>query len=183
MRKSINKKILSIGVFIIIIAALIFSGYFLLKPYYQSWKIGYDWKRFENEFNKFLKEDKYGGKTPQETYNLFVETLKKGDIESASQYFYWERQEIKRQEFQKLKDENKLNEYIDNLPKWEELKEEEEYKVEGEKRYSYKYKIEKDENFYDPLLEKERTIPVGEYQSWIIFQLNKQANIWKIYSL
>ena len=87
MRKSINKKILSIGVFIIIIAALIFTGYFLLKPYYQSWKIGYDWKRFENEFNKFLKEDKYGGKTPQETYNLFVETLKKEILNQPASIF------------------------------------------------------------------------------------------------
>jgi len=34
-----------------------------------------------------MSEDTYGGKTPEETLNLFIEALKKEDLELASKYF------------------------------------------------------------------------------------------------
>jgi len=39
------------------------------------------------------KNDKYGGKTPEETYAMFLEALKKKDIELASKYFTLDKQE------------------------------------------------------------------------------------------
>lgn len=40
-----------------------------------------------NRLDEALKNDTYGGKTPQETLNMFVDALKKGDVELASKYF------------------------------------------------------------------------------------------------
>ena len=34
-----------------------------------------------------MKADTWGGKTPQETLDLFIDALRKGDVELASKYF------------------------------------------------------------------------------------------------
>ncbi len=38
-------------------------------------------------YEKLMRQDTYGGKTPEETLKLFVEALKKEDIELAAKYF------------------------------------------------------------------------------------------------
>ena len=43
-----------------------------------------DWQA---KYEKAMREDTYGGKTPEETLNMFIDALKKGDIELASKYF------------------------------------------------------------------------------------------------
>jgi len=45
---------------------------------YLTWKSSYE---------KAMSEDTYGGKTSEETLNLFIEALKKEDLELASKYF------------------------------------------------------------------------------------------------
>ncbi|MFH0806723.1 MAG: hypothetical protein V1885_03310 [Candidatus Brennerbacteria bacterium] len=40
-----------------------------------------------NDMEAALRADTYGGATPQETLDLFVDALRKGDIELASKYF------------------------------------------------------------------------------------------------
>ncbi len=40
-----------------------------------------------NAYEDAMRNDIYGGKTPQETLNLFIATLEKDDIELASKYF------------------------------------------------------------------------------------------------
>jgi hypothetical protein len=44
-------------------------------------------KRFEKEEYERAMADTYGGKTPQETLDMFVDALRKGDVELASKYF------------------------------------------------------------------------------------------------
>jgi hypothetical protein len=181
-----QKKIFKILVFgvlgVVVLYVLLFAVYFFGYRYYASWKIGRDYQKFEQGILDYFRSDTYGGKTPQETYQMFISALQKGDLDSASQYFYWEKQAEEKERLEKLKAEGKLEEYIESLPKWEDLTEEEYWDKDG-RRYSYKYIQKEDEVFYDPLLKKERIISAGEYQSWIDFQLNKQAQIWKIYSL
>lgn len=177
-----NKKLFYILFTIIIVAAVVYVAWFWFGDYYYSWRIGYQWKNFEREWNNYFKNDKFGGATPEETYKMFVNELKRGNIENASQYFYWEKQIDEQDRLQKMKDEGKLEEYINNLPKWSDLKEEE-YSVSDERQYSYQVVYPNETKIYDPLSEKEITFPAGIGKSIINFQLNKQANIWKIYSL
>ena len=81
-------------VFIFIIAViLLLYGFFVqyLSPYARETRRlqqGYEkYLEWERGFKKAMQEDTYGGKTPQETLNLFIEALRKGDIELASRYF------------------------------------------------------------------------------------------------
>ena len=39
------------------------------------------------DFEAAMRADTYGGKTPQETLDMFIDALKKGDIDLAAKYF------------------------------------------------------------------------------------------------
>ncbi|MBU4368502.1 hypothetical protein KJ575_02190 [Patescibacteria group bacterium] len=85
-------------------------GYFkVIGPYVSEMK----YKKFLEDYLKPYKEDFVGGNTPEETIDLFIAALKKGDYELASRYF-----EIKYQEDIKKKimaDKNNINQIIDEL--------------------------------------------------------------------
>jgi len=44
-------------------------------------------QNFQRTYETAMRNDTYGGTTPQETLNLFIDALKKGDIDLASKYF------------------------------------------------------------------------------------------------
>lgn len=76
-----------------------------------------DW---ETQYRETLKNDTFGGSTPEETLRLFVEALKKGDVDLASKYFWIDEktpQSVWRDGMQKLKDEGKLEEVVGNIEK------------------------------------------------------------------
>lgn len=176
------KKCITIILCLIIFAAVLFAIFYYVRPYYQSWKIGHDYQKFENAYIDYFKNDIYGGKTPQETYNMYLDALKKGNVELASRYFFWKNQNEQKQKLTDLKTKGELQNYINGLPKWEELKEEEYWDKDG-KQYSYEFVREKDEKYFDDLLQKEDVLKAGKYRASVIFQINTYANIWKIYSL
>lgn len=70
-------------------------------------------KNYEEE----MKNDTYGGKTPQETLDLFIDALKVGDIDLASKYFVAtsDTNEEWKIEANKKKEENKLGQIIELL--------------------------------------------------------------------
>jgi hypothetical protein len=45
------------------------------------------YQKWEERYEQAMREDTYGGKTPEETLQMFIDALKKGDIELASKYF------------------------------------------------------------------------------------------------
>lgn len=177
-----KKIIIAICVLVLILAAGGWLVYQYVYPDYQFWKFKQAYDKMMQGYEEMLKNDTYGGKTPQETYDLFIEALKRGDTDSASKYFYWERQVAQKEKLDELKAKGELEKYIADLPKWSQLKEEE-YWDKDTKQYSYEYIKEKDEEYFDRLLGKNSIIKAGKYKSFLDFQLNKLANIWKIYSL
>lgn len=98
----------------IIIAFLVIAG---LAAGYVLGVIGYikvigpyvaeiKYKAFLEEYLKPYKEDFVGGETPEQTIDLFIEALKKGDYELASKYFVVERQEEWKKNLKDAKKEN-----------------------------------------------------------------------------
>lgn len=84
MRLSINKRFLFFGVFAAIII-LVWGGYLLWTNFrYDPIKA---YEKAEKAYIEAMTTDTYGGKTPQETLDLFVEALRVGDVELASKYF------------------------------------------------------------------------------------------------
>lgn len=59
------------------------------------------------EREEFEKNDTYGGKTPEETYQLFLQALEEQDIELASKYFVREKQAEIKQRLARIRDDGK----------------------------------------------------------------------------
>ena len=172
-----------LGALALAILALVVYSFAL--PYYQSWKMGQNYRNFEKSVYDYWKKDIYGGKTPQETYEMYIDALKNGDLEKASKYYWWEKQVKQQKKLEQLKQDNKLEEYIADLPKWGEMKEEEYWDKDGKRYVKTKIYIEP-HTVKLPLPDiegkTEMTVSPGEYVVFsITFQLNKHANIWKIY--
>lgn len=93
MFKFIYKKI--IWVLLILIAifiAVTFLGYFSsdINKYFsqrKEQKLLKELEKQQNELEQAYRNDNYGGKTPEETFDMFLDALKKGDIELASKYY------------------------------------------------------------------------------------------------
>ena len=58
--------------------------------------------------------DTYGGKTPQETLQMYIDAVEKGDYELASKYFIGDYQEMELESSRKMPS-NEIQKYIDIL--------------------------------------------------------------------
>ncbi|MDP1706781.1 MAG: hypothetical protein Q8L36_03095 [bacterium] len=122
-----------------------------------------DW---EKGYNEAMKNDTYGGKTPQETLNMFIEALKAGDTELASKYFVLtEKEGNSRAELKSVLDDKKRQ---DNL----------------EEIISVVSRAKPDNNSsYEGtawfVLKNEQ----GLVEYSVVLKLNKESGVWKIESL
>lgn len=64
---------------------------------------------------KPYKNDKYGGKTPEETFDLFIAALKKEDVDLASKYFVIPKQESWRKSLAQIKKANLFGEMLTEM--------------------------------------------------------------------
>ena len=91
----------------IIILFLAASGFLIWRDYQVFVPVenpdvqlqGEAYNRYWEKLNEAYKKDPYGGDTPEETLNLFIEALKAGDLELASKYFVVEKQASMLEEF------------------------------------------------------------------------------------
>ncbi|MBI4691898.1 MAG: DUF4878 domain-containing protein [Candidatus Terrybacteria bacterium] len=67
------------------------------------------------ELQRPYLEDTYGGKTPEETLELFIQALKEGNIDLASKYFVIEKQEEQKEYLQKVANIGRIEEMINDL--------------------------------------------------------------------
>ncbi len=128
--------------------------------------------QWEERHKQAMKEDTYGGKTPEETLQMFIDALKKEDVELASKYFMLDTNEqpynaenyLTRKKWEnalmKTKDEGKLIEIINVLSKATPAGS----VTEG--YFGFEVRNNKNELIAD-----------------ISMQLNKYSNVWKIESM
>lgn len=65
-------------------------NYYLSPEAKENRRIERDFKvymKFVDQYETAMEKDTYGGQTPQETLDMFVDALEKGDVELASKYF------------------------------------------------------------------------------------------------
>jgi predicted negative regulator of RcsB-dependent stress response len=164
---------------IIVLAA---GGFFVWDKYFspeaklnrqnaENYQKYLDWQA---NYEKAMKEDTYGGKTPEETLKMFIEALRKGDIELASKYFALNTNEkseyyLTRGEWEeglrKAKEEGKLGEIIEKIEKTSPF------------GYSDSY------NWYKKAFSFESLNQEGVVEILIELGLNPYSGIWKIISL
>ncbi len=164
----------------IVLLVLIFAGGFAVglatKYYIDEWRAKRNVVLWMDSLDPF-KNDTYGGATPEETFDLYLAALKKGDLELASKYFWANK--IDSHFIYLQKKDLSLNSYVEQLELMKTKWQPKESNNPSIKLYFYEAVVAKDtkSNF----LGKEVTIPAGSYGRTIEF--TKLNNIWKIYSL
>ena len=162
---------------IIIIA---FGGFFVWEKYFspqakinrETQKNYEKYLEWQKNYEKAMREDTYGGKTPEETLQMFIEALKKEDIELASKYFmletntqdpdYLTRNKIIKA-LENYKTQNRLGELINILSRLEPSK---------------SNRSPEDGDYEMVLYDKNGNIEVS-----LLMVLNKESKVWKIVSL
>lgn len=177
-----------IGVFVIAFL-IIFLGYIVVtgvKSYLEKNEMAKKVELFNNTIINMFKNDTYGGKTPEETYNLFVEALKKQDVNLAVKYIILdpERRARYQKEFNDKKQANTLEKYANGFPKWEEFIQVRDQlnDWEGQALVEHGTEIKGFREVYDQVLKITTTIPPGIYTDYSII-FTKNINIWKISSI
>ena len=112
--KKILKIILAVIVGIFILDVGLWAGSRMMKGYLM-WKGERLVSQFKADSERPLREDVYGGKTPEETFDMYLAALKKGDLELASKYFVVERQGEHLDRLNKRSSDGNLSLYIQNL--------------------------------------------------------------------
>ncbi len=155
-----RKTIIFLLLFIIVLA------WWIGTSSLEAWH-SYQWQKKTDAFmelgRKPYKEDTYGGKTPEETWAMFLYALKTNDTELASRYFVVGKQAEEKKELNKIKIEGGLEPWLIELEKIE--KDSNQTTANNSRYFSYKT--------YSKILKKEIWVPV-------IFILNPYTSIWKI---
>lgn len=171
----------------IVLLVLIFVGGFAVglgtKFYIDEWRAARNVALWMKSFEAPYKNDRFGGKTPEETFDMYLAALKKGDLELASRYFWVDKQKGELEDLKEMKDRGELQVYIDELvsvkkENWKKIVEDNKMIVE----YSGYRKQPRAEEVVNEKFEivKEK-LSVGSFKDIATFKnLN---NIWKIYSL
>jgi len=168
----------------IILLILIFASGFALgnvvKYYLDMWRAEMSVQTFLNAIEAPYKNDKYGGTTPEETFDMYITALKKGDLELASKYFAINKQKGRLESLKEIED---LDSYIKELEsidmeQWIQKDGVDSMDI-GYKAYRYIEQEIETVNNQGQIINK--ILPVGEYSSVINFKKNN--NIWKLYLL
>lgn len=149
---------------LVIVVGLGIAGFFVWNGYYRDNPLR-TYQAAERRYIEAMTADTYGGKTPQETLDLFVIALRAGDVDLASKYF--------------LLDENASREkWVTNLST-----------IQNQKRLRQLAELISkavpnpkdsiDTNDFKYVLKN----PDGVIEATINFELNKYSEIWKIESI
>jgi hypothetical protein len=115
-----TKQVMKFSVGALVLTLLGFGALYMIRSYIPEYQAQ---KAYEKIIEGY-KNDPYGGETPEETLMLFIEALKKGDIELASKYYIWDKQEKRLQDLIKAKEEGRLPEIVAKLERYELTKKE-----------------------------------------------------------
>ena len=166
-----------------VLAAFIIWGMLQAGPWirkFQDWRAA---RALQNQLEKLYRNDKYGGKTPEETFDMFIAALEKGDVELASKYFVLEKQESWLKTLREYKNKALLSSLIvelkNNRNSWQKSEE----ITNKTAVFRYDYVVE------TPFVEElplgngktqKLTHPAGKFSAEIIFRKNNYSSIWKI---
>ena len=120
VRGSTPKKFkLVMGLFLVFVLAI---SALVIARAYDKWrgmeeveKIANALRQYEQEILEKRMADTYGGKTPQETLQLYIDAVEKGDYELASKYFVEEKREKWARELVSIKEAGKISLFLNPL--------------------------------------------------------------------
>mgnify|MGYP001606226903 FL=1 len=151
-------------------------------PYINNLRANWEAQRLQDQWEKPYREDKYGGETPEETYDMFLSALSKGDITLASKYFMVDEQSKWEKTFEEYKNQNLLGDLMmelkNNQKSWTLSKIDNQTII-----YTYSYIRKTPQETELPISGgkiQRITLPAGTFKAETIFELNTYTKVWKI---
>jgi len=159
-----------VGVPVLILAVLLVVW---LLPGYKSWQIQRAYDKVEEPYYT----DTYGGATPEETYDLFIDALKDGDIELASKYFVIYKQDDWLKTLQEYQKEAIILSFVEELENTKKIWKKSDKNTESQISFVYPNRVTQDKivNFEG----QEIKIPAGNYTNETVFT-KYPSGVWKI---
>ena len=123
MENKKDKRFFIIFGLVVIFASLVFATVYFMNTSDKefvprdNFKSGDDYLNYIAERENAMKKDTYGGDTPEETLQLFIDALKAGDTTLASKYFVIDKQKQTEKELAEGKKNEVLNLLIGDLEK------------------------------------------------------------------
>jgi len=170
--KNIFKSWAMVPVLILAVLAVVW-----FIPGYKSWQLQRAYDKVEEPYYT----DTYGGATPEETYDLFIDALKAGDIELASRYFVLEKQDNWLKTLEEYKNIESLNNFVNELENTRKT-----WKKVASNNYpdlvSFEYLVKVENDSTANLEGQQVNVPAGNYTNETIFQ-KYPSGVWKIEGL
>ena len=88
-----------------------------VRDYQYKHSAGYAASRYYDELQQRYQNDTYGGSTPEETLSLFIDALKKGDVDLASKYFEVKKQDEVLKSLENSSKQNKVSFILQEVTK------------------------------------------------------------------
>lgn len=101
----------SVVFILVFFASFVIWSMLNIATWLRNWQDQRSTAAIQKQLEKLYLEDKYGGKTPKETFELFISALENGDVELASKYFILN----KRQDWLKTLSEYKSKALLSNF--------------------------------------------------------------------
>ena len=173
--KTIFKSWTGVPVLILVVLVLIW-GIPYLKSTYNVWQINNEYKKLAEPY----LNDTYGGATPEETYDLFIEALKNDDIELASKYFVVYKQDNWLKILQEYKKEGIILVFAEELENTKKIWKKSDESTETMVSFTYQVLIE--EAGTTIFEGQELNIPAGNFTNESVY-IKYPNGVWKIEGL
>ena len=108
-----TKQTITFGAGALALVLLGLGALYLIRSYIPEYQARKAYEQLLEEY----KNDPYGGDTPEETLQLFIDALKKGDVELAAKYFEWAYKDKLFDQLKKFANEKIINDVIADLEK------------------------------------------------------------------
>lgn len=112
-----KKNLIVVLALLLVIVGLVFV---LIWPVRDNWRQQYLYHKILGEFSALenaYKNDTYGGRTPEETLEIFIVALQKGDVDLASKYFVLEKRQKIKSDMMIAKEKGNINLLLNDLKK------------------------------------------------------------------
>ncbi|MBL4644551.1 MAG: hypothetical protein JKX80_01660 [Candidatus Pacebacteria bacterium] len=135
--------------------------------------------KYYERLQKAYDNDTFGGSTPEETLSLFVEALESGEVELASKYFVFEKQEVQLKKLSE-KTSDGLKEKAEQIRGYDFEETDSNSNTDNRVSYYYYSYLDKPTPLVDESGKVIATIPAGRISHAVIFVKYK---VWKIEDL
>ena len=181
--KNIFKSWAGVPILILLAALVVWVVYSFAPAVVNKIEAWQAQRAYEKIFEPYYK-DTYGGRTPEETYDMFIGALKNGNIELASKYFVYENQDDWKETLYQYKQSGVLAKFVSELEgnrkSWK-------LGDNSDEQITFLYKYTRSEPTVTELPVEDGktqkvTLPAGTFNAEVIFTKHP-TGIWKIESL